>query len=712
MTTDRFKASTVSFFSRMRTGISIAISLQLIFAPVAPALAQGSPVLIPGCEPNKPCSIGVGAAIGDSNPAPSGTVMLKKQADGTYAAVKPDDVKNWVFLPDRQELVEMTRKEYEQYMARLAVIRKTTGLSNDMLYASNTRYDVSLVGENCYRKVAGVETFGFCNGKDFQQAGIIQPVGLAGLDGGLEVATGIVSNPVLFTSFLTELATSQRMPNPEKMIDSRWAMLRDDPLNDGALRAFVYLNMVASLNNPKATPEEKRLVTSFENFVRMQRIIVAKDALRAFKLWEIADRNWQAKTQGTNMATMLAGSYNTPPDYANQIISSMTAVVGPAAGIAGVFAASAQFSSNISSAVAANAAASAGKLAAKTTTQVIESMSLFKTGVFGSMSTVAGAGAAAAPALLVLVQGFANVMTLANAEPNLRREIDDAFKPVSLKDLIKTDDGKRDAAMYWQLAMGDKQVTPNNPAMVALQKAANASYAMRYPNSLAKDGWASLNGAATDVAVAKDGTIWVIGTGEYQPNGGFNIFRRGARETKWTKMPGKAARIAADDTVWVTNLSGKLFRHDGKTWQAVDLPAGLIAIDVAVGGGRTWVLAGKAGSKEASAWVLVNGQWFETPSKGKRIAVDDKGVPWLLAKDGAIWTVINDRWVKMTGLGIDIDIKKAGEPVVVGTDSMIWAYDGQKKTWTSANVLGKSVAIGPDGTLIYADTDQALFAAK
>jgi hypothetical protein len=69
--------------------------------------------------------------------------------------------------------------------------------------------------------------------------------------------------------------------------------------------------------------------------------------------------------------------------------------------------------------------------------------------------------------------------------------------------------------------------------------------------------WQLLPGAATDIGVGADGSVWVTGTNPLP--GGFGIYRWDG--SNWNEYPGGATQIAVgpDGTPWVVNDGGSIF---------------------------------------------------------------------------------------------------------------------------------------------------------
>jgi hypothetical protein len=69
--------------------------------------------------------------------------------------------------------------------------------------------------------------------------------------------------------------------------------------------------------------------------------------------------------------------------------------------------------------------------------------------------------------------------------------------------------------------------------------------------------WKLLLGAASDVAVGGDGSVWVVGTPS--ASGGHGIYHWTG--TGWTAVPGGAVSIAVgpDGMPWVTNSTNQIY---------------------------------------------------------------------------------------------------------------------------------------------------------
>ena len=76
-----------------------------------------------------------------------------------------------------------------------------------------------------------------------------------------------------------------------------------------------------------------------------------------------------------------------------------------------------------------------------------------------------------------------------------------------------------------------------------------------------KGGWDQLPGAATDIGVGSDGSVWIIGTNPVP--GGFGIFHWNG--SAWNSVDGGAVciTVAPDGEPWVVNNGGTIFQGKG-----------------------------------------------------------------------------------------------------------------------------------------------------
>ena len=189
----------------------------------------------------------------------------------------------------------------------------------------------------------------------------------------------------------------------------------------------------------------------------------------------------------------------------------------------------------------------------------------------------------------------------------------------------------------------------------------------RYDNYKTLEGG---NPGARDIAVGANGSIWAIGS---EPFGdGYRVLRYDGLH--WSGTQGGAVRVAVapDGTPWVVTATGWIFHaasdSAGTTWGS-PLPTNSpgIASDIGVGyNGDVWVIGGACGRPDCPIykWNPANGgSWVADQSGGAavRITVGHTGVPWVLnsAKNFYRYTTndpMTGTWQKMPGLSDDLAI--------------------------------------------------------
>jgi len=146
---------------------------------------------------------------------------------------------------------------------------------------------------------------------------------------------------------------------------------------------------------------------------------------------------------------------------------------------------------------------------------------------------------------------------------------------------------------------------------------------------------ALLPGAARHIAAGRNGAVWVIGTNAVP--GGYGIYRWDEPHQNWANIAGGAVRVAvaADGTPWVVNDIGVIFRGDGTGAWGV-MPGR--AREIAIGGADVvWCIGTNPvpGGYGIYRW---NGTgWDPVPGGAVRIAVDRTGAAWVVNDGGTIF---------------------------------------------------------------------------
>jgi hypothetical protein len=184
--------------------------------------------------------------------------------------------------------------------------------------------------------------------------------------------------------------------------------------------------------------------------------------------------------------------------------------------------------------------------------------------------------------------------------------------------------------------------------------------------------WRQMPGAAVDIGIGGNDSLWVIGTNKIA--GGYGIYRWTG--SAWANVPGAAVRIDVDPqgNPWVVNEGGNIYRMVGTNWQQI--PGG--AIDIGIGAGGVWVIgtAKVPGGNEIFQYKA--NAWAKIPGGAVRIDVDPKGIAWVVNDAGYIYRYNgNNGWDKINGPAADdIGIGGEGSVFIVGKDGSIHKWNG------------------------------------
>jgi hypothetical protein len=131
-------------------------------------------------------------------------------------------------------------------------------------------------------------------------------------------------------------------------------------------------------------------------------------------------------------------------------------------------------------------------------------------------------------------------------------------------------------------------------------------------------------GAATDIGVGSNGSVWVVGTNPV--GGGFGIWQWIGR---WSPVPGGAIRITVDSAglPWVANTTHNVYHWNGRSWtifsgRATDIAAGA--------NGSLWVVGDNPVRGGFGVWHWTGTAWASLPAGAARIAVDPLGNSWIV----------------------------------------------------------------------------------
>jgi len=219
--------------------------------------------------------------------------------------------------------------------------------------------------------------------------------------------------------------------------------------------------------------------------------------------------------------------------------------------------------------------------------------------------------------------------------------------------------------------------------------------------------WTLMSGAARDVGVGANGTVWVIGTN--QVPGGYGIYRWTG--SGWTNIPGGAERIAVDPSgnAWVVNNTQNIFRFDGTKWVQVSGSAR----DVGVGAnGTVWVIGNNA---EGGGYGIYRStdqgaSWTKVPGSALRISVDPQGNAWVVNSSNNIFRFNGSSWVQLPGAATDVGVGPDGSAWVIGTDSGIYRWEGSN--WARKTGGAAQIAAGRNGVVWVVNQGNQIYQAS
>jgi tectonin-like protein len=164
----------------------------------------------------------------------------------------------------------------------------------------------------------------------------------------------------------------------------------------------------------------------------------------------------------------------------------------------------------------------------------------------------------------------------------------------------------------------------------------------------------------------------------------------------WAPFPGKLENIAVDPqgNPWGIDAKGVIRRHSGMLWKEVKGEAR----DVAVGADGTVFILTPDGTP--ARWKPKGGAWETIPgASGKSLVVDQRGRPWLLADDGAILRHDGKKWSSVLGKAAALAIGPQGTVMMADSDGLLHVWRQARERWETVtkDYRVADVAVGPGG---------------
>ncbi|MGB3612309.1 MAG: tectonin domain-containing protein, partial [Elainellaceae cyanobacterium] len=210
---------------------------------------------------------------------------------------------------------------------------------------------------------------------------------------------------------------------------------------------------------------------------------------------------------------------------------------------------------------------------------------------------------------------------------------------------------------------GNKKYHEDGQKQAKKYKALVEAYISDCQNS-SGDNWIAIGGAATDIDIGADGSVWVVGTAK--TSGGYRIYK--LTDSGWSVVPGGAVKVAVapDGHPWVINDKDHIFQHTtDRGW--VHRQGAATDIDIGADG-SAWIVGNAKTGGGYQIYKLTDSEWNVVPGGAVKVAVAPDGHPWVINDKGHIFQHTTDRgWVHHQGAATDIDIGADGSVWVVGT---------------------------------------------
>lgn len=193
---------------------------------------------------------------------------------------------------------------------------------------------------------------------------------------------------------------------------------------------------------------------------------------------------------------------------------------------------------------------------------------------------------------------------------------------------------------------------------------------------------------AARLAIGADGSIFAL-TSAGRLQRWSNALRR------FEPFPGDLVKIAvaANGHPWGINGAGRIFRNDGSNWQQVSGTAS----DLALGLDGSLVISR---ADETLQRRIGNGSFQTIPGRGLVVALTPDGKPWTIRADGSIYRCDSDPCRRLPRSGKSLSIGPDGSIFVATPDNRLLRFDRTANDWREIPVPGFDaayVAVGPRG---------------
>jgi hypothetical protein len=207
-----------------------------------------------------------------------------------------------------------------------------------------------------------------------------------------------------------------------------------------------------------------------------------------------------------------------------------------------------------------------------------------------------------------------------------------------------------------------------------------------------------VGGAPRELAISAEGSIFAV-------NFDGSMLRWNNGRNAFIGFPGQFVRIAVDPdgNPWGITAKNEVFRHDGNDYRVIN---NILASDIAISFDGTVSVIGPQNflyiyNEDTQRFDrLISPTEGEAPPRGKRVALDPQGVPWLILEDDFVTHCEKLRCTRTTTKAKDIDIGPEGSVFIVDSSNILRRWNQRAESFerisTIADPLSR-VAVGPLG---------------
>jgi hypothetical protein len=206
-----------------------------------------------------------------------------------------------------------------------------------------------------------------------------------------------------------------------------------------------------------------------------------------------------------------------------------------------------------------------------------------------------------------------------------------------------------------------------------------------------------LPGAATDISVGANGSVWVVGTNG--TGAGYGIWHWTG--SGWAELGGSAVRIAVgpDGRPWVVNSLHRIYHWNGAAW--ISYPGAATDISVSANG-SVWIVGTNSVPGGFGIWHWNGATWGDTPGGAVRISVAPDGTPWVINSLHQVLYLDVIYWFGGGGAGTDMSVGPDASLWVVGTNWTgagygIYYWGGFPGSWVGVSGSAAAIAVAPNG---------------